>query len=760
MATTVADADVVIHADVSRFARELESKIQPIVRRIRASIEVDADTSQIDDDVRAAKRRIERGRPATINVNVNINERTIRTTERRVIRSFDTVGTRAGVTFTSAFSRGLAPLQAIGRRAFSFLRFATDEAFLLPVIAIGITAITKAVLALLPLAFALPGAFVAIAGAAGAVFIGLRNVQEALTGDQEALNKLAPAAREAVETLRGFIPVLRDIQQSVQQRLFSGLAEPLQRLAENVLPGARAALEGVATAINTAVVGSLQVLNSESGKIRLDEIFKSVENSVTALSAAVPSITNALLEVTAAGARIFEQIAPRIAQEIQKVSDNIADFAASGRLEKSFEDAVVFAKDLFETMKQVFDIANTIGTAVLEGFSSLVPGGSDTEKLKAFNNALQDLADFLKDPFVQEGLRGIGVALFALIFVVGTIALAFGLLVAAIVRVINFLINLRDTIDGFFLGLDQRISTFATSVVNFFQQLPGRIATALGTLISTVASIFTGLFDLLRGSILPTGTSEVTNSFAALPGRILGALASLGGLLFNLFTAAFNSVVSAINHGINVAVGLAGSIPGRIVGALGDLSGRLFNAGASAVQGLINGLLSKLNALRSAASRVAGAIRNLFPGSPAKEGPLSGRGAPFFSGQAIPRDMARGLLEGEGLLVAASTQAAARIASTFDELIRGLATGRFVSRSGTVGLPAFGDGGVVTKPTVALVGEKGPEAIVPLQKTSSRASTTSIQKTLSPTINIHPPSGDPDAITSAVLRRLAAVGGY
>lgn len=34
--------------------------------------------------------------------------------------------------------------------------------------------------------------------------------------------------------------------------------------------------------------------------------------------------------------------------------------------------------------------------------------------------------------------------------------------------------------------------------------------------------------------------------------------------------------------------------------------------------------------------------------------------------------------------------------------------------AGPGGMPAFGDGGVVTKPTVALVGEKGPEAVVPL----------------------------------------------
>jgi len=32
------------------------------------------------------------------------------------------------------------------------------------------------------------------------------------------------------------------------------------------------------------------------------------------------------------------------------------------------------------------------------------------------------------------------------------------------------------------------------------------------------------------------------------------------------------------------------------------------------------------------------------------------------------------------------------------------------------GLPAFAEGGVVNRPTIALVGEKGPEAIVPLGK--------------------------------------------
>lgn len=39
--------------------------------------------------------------------------------------------------------------------------------------------------------------------------------------------------------------------------------------------------------------------------------------------------------------------------------------------------------------------------------------------------------------------------------------------------------------------------------------------------------------------------------------------------------------------------------------------------------------------------------------------------------------------------------------------------------AGPGGMPAFGDGGVVTKPTVALIGEKGPEVVVPLAQSKT-----------------------------------------
>ena len=42
----------------------------------------------------------------------------------------------------------------------------------------------------------------------------------------------------------------------------------------------------------------------------------------------------------------------------------------------------------------------------------------------------------------------------------------------------------------------------------------------------------------------------------------------------------------------------------------------------------------------------------------------------------------------------------------------------FVARTNVKGVPVFGNGGIVTKPTLAVIGDDGAEAVVPLEKES------------------------------------------
>jgi phage-related minor tail protein len=64
--------------------------------------------------------------------------------------------------------------------------------------------------------------------------------------------------------------------------------------------------------------------------------------------------------------------------------------------------------------------------------------------------------------------------------------------------------------------------------------------------------------------------------------------------------------------------------------------------------------------------------------------------------------------------------------------------------AGRMGIPRFGDGGIVTSATLALVGEKGPEAIVPLSQMGQMSSPTNI------TVNVQ--GADPQQVVNALER--------
>lgn len=58
-----------------------------------------------------------------------------------------------------------------------------------------------------------------------------------------------------------------------------------------------------------------------------------------------------------------------------------------------------------------------------------------------------------------------------------------------------------------------------------------------------------------------------------------------------------------------------------------------------------------------------------------------------------------------------------------------------------IGVPMFGNGGIVTQPTLGVIGEAGPEAIIPLNQMGNMGGT-------SVTINVH--GGDPNAVVNAL----------
>lgn len=116
----------------------------------------------------------------------------------------------------------------------------------------------------------------------------------------------------------------------------------------------------------------------------------------------------------------------------------------------------------------------------------------------------------------------------------------------------------------------------------------------------------------------------------------------------------FGRVKQAIVDRFDEAVAFVRSIPGRILDALGDLGSLLLNSGRSLIQGLWNGISSMAGWIKDRISGLLGSIRNLWPFSPAKEGPFSGKGWVLYSGISIGEAFGEGIRQsGAGAIAAA-----------------------------------------------------------------------------------------------------------
>lgn len=227
------------------------------------------------------------------------------------------------------------------------------------------------------------------------------------------------------------------------------------------------------------------------------------------------------------------------------------------------------------------------------------------------------------------------------------------------------------------------------AIIDRLQALPGQIASIFTRVVDAVVRNVTRMWQ--QGSSYANRTREsMIDRLQALPGQVTSiftravsaAVAQLGRLveaalsgarravdavqrgfssLPGIITSAWSRAASAVSAGVSRVVGIASTIGSRITGAVGNLGGILFGAGQAAVQGLINGILSKLGAVRSAASSLAGAVRGAMPFSPAKYGPLSGRGAPERIGQGIASQLARGMMSSTEALENAAVRMASAV---------------------------------------------------------------------------------------------------
>lgn len=197
-----------------------------------------------------------------------------------------------------------------------------------------------------------------------------------------------------------------------------------------------------------------------------------------------------------------------------------------------------------------------------------------------------------------------------------------------------------NLIEGFvqFLGY---IPGWIASVGEWVASLPGKIMewlSGLNQLVDRAADWFGGFLNGMTRK-----GAEIIEWCRQLPGKIIGGISSLASSLASTASNAWNGFLRATSDLGGRAVGFVGSLPGKIMGALGDLGNLLVRSGGALVDGFLRGIQGAWNSLVGWVKQGMDWLRGLWPFSPAKWGPFSGKGYVTHSGKAIIRDFADSL---------------------------------------------------------------------------------------------------------------------
>lgn len=379
--------------------------------------------------------------------------------------------------------------------------------------------------------------------------------------------------------------------------------------------------------------------------------------------------------------------------------------------------AVATALIAYEAIKAVRSIADDFGllkSAASLAFDAIKGGEGVLSTLSVFGELVGE-GGALASVFgtISTAISGVGTSLLALVGsipVIGWIAVAVVALGAVFTWLWNTNEDFRNAVIGIWDSICSAISGAVDSIVGFFtttlptaftqfvqfvqgipaavgqfiQELPSMVLYAL-----TFAVVFLfGLGAQLAQLAVQIGSEFVQNvvnfftvdlpaAFAqfvlfvsTIPEQVQTALATL---LANIALWAVDMAAKAseaadgflrgVTDGLNAAVDFVKSIPDKIKSFFSNAGDWLVNSGKALLDGFARGISDAVGTVTRAASDALGAVRKLFPFSPAKKGPFSGHGYTTYSGRALMRDFARGI---KGSSALAETEAMSAISSVHD----------------------------------------------------------------------------------------------
>lgn len=386
-----------------------------------------------------------------------------------------------------------------------------------------------------------------------------------------------------------------------------------------------------------------------------------------------------------------------------------------------------FLMDILTQLKELFDLPVTDGLSFLDLFAQGVQNLADAAG-PFIEDVLAFVSTLIKEalPVIQEFFATIAVALVDAQPDVGAFLGSVKTLVENIwnmvLSIIKSLEPLAATIVSVFSGI---FDTIFNGGQDMFGQLTGWIAQLVDLLVPIVQNVLE-LAGALIESLWPA-LSEIMSVVLDITGEILPPLMTLIGDLIGLITQIWNWVWPQIKPVLDFVV----SIIGLIAGAIGGL--------IDVVATVIDFFVRMASGILEAVNTIAKPVQDFFDGLMAKPKQIVGAFTDMVDG------FVQGIKDMLNMFISLFNNSIGSLSWDIPDWIPGIG-GQTI---GVPKIPMLAEGGVVKKATAAIIGERGPEVVAPLDSPEA-------QRYLS--AEPPAPSIDPKVIRDAIREGMEGFG--
>lgn len=519
-------------------------------------------------------------------------------------------------------------------------------------------------------------------------FYALWDVAAATTGIFQGLWKAAEAAGSG--GLRGFADMLLDWEKAIngakwQDTLVAmfrgagvamdGFGEGLARVGD-MLYAQRDAIEyfmGTAGQALGDFLGDVaDALSRPAIADGLTGFIDGVKSGLDSLEPALGPMADAFGDLAGFAGDLAEAVGPVLQTALEtasgivsKLLDSFKDHDVVGRLAKAFDEFL--ADDIGPALETLADavgdhlvpaLTDLGESGVLDGLGTLISlitpvaaGAIEdfSKKLDGFSNSINGFKEAADILFGNKELNSSHPSMFA----------GLGDDILGVIATLNPFSNAVYQLSEWLGGADTAVKWLSDSISTFvgetqanFTEFQLVVSLALAQAVAwisslpvEIASVFVGAGSWLvaqGGEVIQGLQAGATSAWmvtvtwlAGIPTQVVSFFASAGSWLVSRGSEILNGLhVGAASAWAAVVVWFAG-LPGMVTSFFSGAGSWLFSSGVALLEGFGAGVQA---AIGSVAAKVAAAVahlRGLFPNSPAKWGPFSGRGWVSYSGQAV-----------------------------------------------------------------------------------------------------------------------------